>query len=551
MKGVRSWRQFATGLGLLLWLGSACSKQEPARSSTSKPREPRAVPHGSISTSDVPRIRIEISRRGMDTLRQYQWAWGGNSWERTNVLATVREGDAVYRNVAIHLKGGAGSFRSVDQKPALTLSFDKVEEAQRFHGLKKIHLNNSVQDPSYLSEQLSRELFEAAGVPVPRASHAIVELNGRALGLYVLVEGWNKQFLKRYFQNTKGNLYDGGFAKDITYPLEVNSGDNPDDRSALEALVKAAQEPDISARLVRLEKVLDVDHFLSFIAMEVLLAHWDGYAMNRNNYRVYHDLDSNRMVFFPHGLDQMFGTWKARPDSPITPQMQGMVARSLLQIPEGRRRYLERMAYLVTNHFDAQALTSRAQQLAAKIRPLLAEDGEWAVLQHRNAVDALCRRIEQRARSVREQLATPSHPLKFDSSGSVSLTGWKAKTDLGSLNFSTRAAKGQDMLQISASGGSVAGSWRKKVLLEQGHYVFSGKIKTEGVVLTAGDLKSGVGLRMSRAPLGQRLAGDTPWTAVSFEFDIPGISDVELVCELRASGGQAWFDLASLKLTRQ
>ena len=246
MKSVRSWRQFATGLGILLWLGSGCSKQESPRPSAPNPRAVRASAPASNSTSDVPRIRIEISRRGMDTLRQYQWAWGGNSWERTNVLATVREGDAVYRNVAIHLKGGAGSFRSVDQKPALTLTFDKVDGAQRFHGLKKIHLNNSVQDPSYLSEQLSRELFEAAGVPVPRASHAVVELNGRALGLYVMVEGWNKQFLKRHFQNTKGNLYDGGFAKDITYPLEVNSGDNPNDRSALDALVQAAQEPNLS-----------------------------------------------------------------------------------------------------------------------------------------------------------------------------------------------------------------------------------------------------------------------------------------------------------------
>ena len=551
MKSVRSWRQFATGLGILLWLGSGCSKQESPRPSAPNPRAVRASAPASNSTSDVPRIRIEISRRGMDTLRQYQWAWGGNSWDRTNVLATVREGDAVYRNVAIHLKGGAGSFRSVDQKPALTLTFDKVDGAQRFHGLKKIHLNNSVQDPSYLSEQISRELFEAVGVPVPRASHAVVELNGRALGLYVMVEGWNKQFLKRHFQNTKGNLYDGGFAKDITYPLEVNSGDNPNDRSALDALVQAAQEPNLSARLARLERVLDLDRFLSFVAMEVLVAHWDGYAMNRNNYRVYHDLDSNRMVFFPHGLDQMFGTWKARPDSSITPQMQGLVARSLLQIPEGRRRYLGRLSALATNHFDGQALVSRARELAATVRPLVAEEGEWAVLQHRNAVDSLCSRIEQRARSVRAQLAAPSSPLKFDSSGTVSLTGWKAKTDLGNLSFSTKTAGGQEMLRISADGGSAAGSWRKKVLLEEGHYIFSGRIKTEGVVLTAGDLKSGVGLRISRVALGQRFSGETAWTPVSFEFQVQGISDVELVCELRASRGEAWFDLASLKLTRR
>src|ERR1043165_2116213 len=150
MKVICSWRQLAAGLGIFLWLGSACSKQESARPSTSAARESRASRTASVPTNGVPRIRIEISRRGMDTLGQYRWAWGGNHADRSNVLATVREGDAVYRNVTVHLKGGAGSFRSLDQKPAFTLNFDKFEEGQRFHGLKKIHLNNSVQDQSYL-----------------------------------------------------------------------------------------------------------------------------------------------------------------------------------------------------------------------------------------------------------------------------------------------------------------------------------------------------------------------------------------------------------------
>jgi spore coat protein CotH len=104
--------------------------------------------------------------------------------------------------VAIHLKGSAGSFRPVEDKPALTLNFDKFAPGQRFHGLKKIHLNNSVQDSSYLSEQISRELFLAAGVPTTRATQAKVQLNGRNLGVCVLVEGWNKQFLKRHFNKT-------------------------------------------------------------------------------------------------------------------------------------------------------------------------------------------------------------------------------------------------------------------------------------------------------------------------------------------------------------
>src|SRR5207249_5753789 len=62
--------------------------------------------------------------------------------KKKNVLATVREGDRVYTNVAVHLKGHLGSFRPVDSKPAFTLNFDKNAKGQRFHGLQKIHLNN-------------------------------------------------------------------------------------------------------------------------------------------------------------------------------------------------------------------------------------------------------------------------------------------------------------------------------------------------------------------------------------------------------------------------
>src|ERR1051325_1881901 len=171
----------------------------------------------------IRRVSIEISDDGMNTLRRYHWRRGGDTSDRVSVSATVRERGAVYTNVAVHLKGAAGSFRPVDGKPALTLNFAKWAEGQRFHGLQKLSLNNSVQDPAYISEKLCRELYNRAGVPMPRADYAMVELNGRDLGLYVLCEGWDKTFLKRYFKNTQGNFYDPGLAADLSTTLPVTS----------------------------------------------------------------------------------------------------------------------------------------------------------------------------------------------------------------------------------------------------------------------------------------------------------------------------------------
>ena len=281
------------------------------------------------------RIQIEIPQEGIDTLRQYNWRGQrrGDIQERETVKGTSA-GGRVYRDVAIHLKGAAGSFRPIDDRPALTLNFDKFVKGQTFHGLQNF-LNNSVQDPTSLNEKICREMFAAAGVPVPRSDHAVVELNGRKLGIYMLTEGFNKQFLKRHFKNNKGNLYDGGLLRDVDQDLALNSGDNPKDHSDLKALVEAASDPVSSNRWARLERVLDMDRFISMLAMEILQCHWDGYAMNKNNYRVYHDPDSNKMVFIPHGLDQMFGVERASPSMSIRPPMQGLVAERSCKLRKG------------------------------------------------------------------------------------------------------------------------------------------------------------------------------------------------------------------------
>src|SRR5206468_6623929 len=67
----------------------------------------------------VARLQIEIPRAGLATLRRYHWGNG----ERVAVPCTVREGATLYTNVAVHLKGAAGSFQSVDDRPCLTLNF--------------------------------------------------------------------------------------------------------------------------------------------------------------------------------------------------------------------------------------------------------------------------------------------------------------------------------------------------------------------------------------------------------------------------------------------
>ncbi len=501
----------------------------------------------------IPRIEVEIPDDALATLRKYNWRAPREENPREDVRATVREGNVAYTNVAVHLKGSAGSFRPIDsEKPALTLNFDKFAKGQRFHGLQKLHLNNSVQDPSFVSEIVCRELFAKAGIPVPRASHIVVDLNGRGSQLYVLVEGWNKQFLKRHFKNTKGNLYDGGAARDISSPIEVQSGEHPEDRTRLKDLLAASRETNSAVRVERLAQVLDIDQFLSFTAMEILTVHWDGYARNRNNYRIFHDLESDRMVFLPHGLDQMFGMWKATPQDELTPMAKGLVARAVLGDRALRRRYLERAAVLFTNVFDFAAITGRVHQLSRRVQPHLLPN-LMALANQDRASAWFIERIEQRMESVRKQLREslqePVTPLRFGTDGTALLPKWQQSTESGNPAFQRRRSSEAETLRISTDQGYVLGSWRTRVLLDEGTYRFSGRVKTDRLS-TNNVPRGGVTLRVSGEREVIMTAEARDWTMLTYDFEIQGLQDTELVCELRASRGSAMFDLGSLRLTR-
>lgn len=502
----------------------------------------------------IPTIEIEIPEEGMSVLRQYNWREVSPENPREDVRATVREGDRVFTNVALHLKGNYGSFRSIDsQKPAFTLNFDKFTKGQRFHGLEKIHLNNSVQDPSFVSEVVSRELFAKAGIPTPRAGHIVVSINGGTPQLYVLVEGWNKQFLKRHFKNTKGNLYDGGAAKDITFPIEVQSGEKPNDRTRLQDLLAATRETNATVRVQKLHDVLDVDQFLSFLAMELLTVHWDGYARNRNNYRVFHNLDTDRFVFMPHGMDQMFGTYRATARDSITPMCKGVVAKAVMGSPALRSNYLQRASVLFSNVFDFAAITTRVQQISQRIRPHLLRDVNTLTRQ-RSTEEGFIQRIEERIESIRDQLhdelVAPTTPLAFDATGTARIKGWHESSESGAASFNRRVGSNLETLHISAQNGPTLSSWRTKVLLAEGSYQFTGRVKIDNLA-TNGVSRGGVTLRISGEREAPIITSADDWTTLTYAFDVSGLLDTELVCELRASRGAVTFDAASLKIVRR
>ena len=110
-------------------------------------------------------------------------------------------------------------------------------------------------------------------------------------------------------------------------------------------------------------------------------------------------------------------------------------------------------------------------------------------------------------------------------------------------------AEGRTALHIRA-GPKTGASWRCKVLLRAGRYRFEGMMRTVGVEPLPFGRVQGASLRL----LGQTnqappLLGLSGWKKSETSFEIKQPTQlVELMCELRARAGEAWFDLDSLCL---
>lgn len=218
-------------------------------------------------------------------------------------------------DVGIRLKGGVGSGRPVKTgKSGFKVRFDKFVPNQLFFGIKRLTLNNMIQDPSMVHESLTYELFRNLGLPASRTGYAFVTLNGEDYGLFLNLETLDEISLPQWFgeDNTK-HLYEADVAKtDVAPgapPFEVDEGDE-EDISDLEALIAAVndEEGDWSDNV---SPFADLEQMTAHWAVERYVSHWDGYAgetgeFRPNNYYLHSDA-AGIFQMMPWGTDQ---TWE-------------------------------------------------------------------------------------------------------------------------------------------------------------------------------------------------------------------------------------------------
>lgn len=309
---------------------------------------------------ELPRFAVELAPGARESLKKKPRKW---------VEGTFRYGDLELRRVGVRLKGHR-SMRPIAKKPALKIRFDKYVAGQRFLGLRRMTLNNMVEDPTMLREILGYRLYRQLEVPAPQAFYAEVSVDGVAKGLYAVIETVDSEFLERRFDDASGGLYEGEYGCDL-YPGDVegfdrDGGDKKAGRGDLRELAGIAQGP--ADKLFSAAGPLDMDSFLAYLAVSAFIGDFDGYR-HAHNYRVYHEPAEDKWYFIPWGIDRAFKKHLSIYES------FGLLARRCFADARCRAAYVRKQREVVAA-FALLDLDRGAKALAAFIEPAVRRSPE-------------------------------------------------------------------------------------------------------------------------------------------------------------------------------
>ena len=140
----------------------------------------------------------ELSDDSLESLRTDPYRYVNGSF--------IFEGER-FDNIGVRTKGDH-SWQSIDDKPSLKIKINWDSPGRRFRGLEELTLNAMNDDHTMMHERVGYRLYRAAGVPAARATHATLTMNGESYGLYTHLETIDEGFIRRWFDQADGILFE-------------------------------------------------------------------------------------------------------------------------------------------------------------------------------------------------------------------------------------------------------------------------------------------------------------------------------------------------------
>ena len=337
------------------------------------------------------------------------------------------DGETV-KGIGLRYKGN-GTFLEyvegdVTKRLSFKIDFNEYDDDLKFRGLTKVNLNNNSTDPSLMREPLSYELFREAGIHCSRVGYAKVsltipgEVDRQPHGLYTVIEQVDKRFLKNRYGSAKGLLlkpstfgafrYFGEEWDEYEIGLVPKTEPTKAQKKRVIEFARLIHESEDDAFEERVEDYLDVDQFLRFVAVNVLLTNLDSFLGGSQNHYIYLEPESNKFQFFPWDMDLSFGVFPFN-GTPETRRKMSIdhpagkghtLIERVLKIPRHKQTYHDYLDTYLDTIFAEEKMHQQIERVGAFVRPLVKINGPKAT----SRFDAV---LAERPKD-REQ-----HPLKY------------------------------------------------------------------------------------------------------------------------------------------
>jgi spore coat protein CotH len=328
----------------------------------------------------VVKIDIELAEKDWDEIRlqsrDFASALGKKPAESpfTWVKANITIDGQRIENVGIRKKGFLGSLST--SRPSLKVKFGEYVDQNPVAGLTHMTLNNNKQDPARVLQYLTYKLFTESGTHSPRCGFAVVSVNGENLGVYSNVESIREPMLEHNFGDGSGPLFEGTVAD--FFPERIEKFEKKNKAAKRKHVRKLA---DVLAHkkidLEAVNKVVDVDAFIRYWAMESLVGFWDSYCSNQNNYFVYKNPANKKLYFVPWGADSSFAKSSPIPPYQIRPRSvhgKAILPNKLYRIPEIQSKYVKTLRSFMDEHWQEDKLLKELDRLEMMLKDHLVDD---------------------------------------------------------------------------------------------------------------------------------------------------------------------------------
>ena len=282
-------------------------------------------------------------------------------------------------------------------KQSFKISFNAYNSI-KWQGIQKMNLNGSANDPSMIRSKICWDALRDADLPGARSSFVKLYINNEYRGLYSNIEHIDEIFANLYFPGSK---YSSQFKCLYPAPLDyissnatsynfIQFGRRPYDQTTnvytqdyreLSEFISILNQTPISDLPCALERKFDVDSWLRYAALDVLMGNWDGYIYNKNNYYLQLDYQTGQFHYLPYDLDNTLGidwvgqNWTTRNVMSWGPSNETRpLFNRLLQVPLYSARYQNYIREYAQGIFSPSVISQKAAEMIALIAPAVAND---------------------------------------------------------------------------------------------------------------------------------------------------------------------------------